>query len=481
MARLSRGAALLLAASAIAALGACRESEPPTKGFPPGAVPPSSSYEVLRGCPAPKGPVEEAPKGDGRIVVTGEPRQRMEGWGASVVTDTPVDPLVNPKGLSLRQVYDLDRRVFRDAGVNLIRVFGPGYGFYEVLAARPAQARDPRLRFMQRVKRYGVRFMFTGAQAPAPFKAGKTLAAGREDDYARYIAGYLRFARDVMKVPFDYAAIANEPDNRRSLLVLTPPQAAAVYRALADELRTQGLATKLVLGDTTGWGTACPYADRLLRDDRVTRGAAAFASHSYFGTSAEARAVSELAAARDLPVWQTEFGTGCAECPDDDSMHGAIRWARQIVAALTKAQATAWFAFRPVADATHGPGDALLVRDAKDPGRPYYASRRFEVFRQYSTAAPPGARRLVVRDSLPETSAVAFGFRGRLSVVVTNASRRPQVASLELGARRGTVSARRTSATQRFAPQPRRSYKGRALRVALPPESVTTYVLEPGR
>ncbi|MGI8595131.1 MAG: hypothetical protein ACR2ML_12345, partial [Solirubrobacteraceae bacterium] len=119
-------------------------------------------------------------------------------------------------------------------------------------------------------------------------------------------------------------------------------------------------------------------------------------------------------------------------------------------AALTKAQATAWFAFRPVADATHGPGDALLVRDAKSPSRPYYASRRFEVFRQYSTAAPPGARRLVVRDSLPETSAVAFGFRGRLSVVVTNASRRPQIASLELGSRRGGVSARRTSATQRF-------------------------------
>ncbi len=80
-------------------------------------------------APSPQGPVEEAPRRDGRIVVTGELRQRMEGWGASVVTDTPVDPLVNPKGLSLRQLYDLDRRVFREARVNLIRVFGPGYGF----------------------------------------------------------------------------------------------------------------------------------------------------------------------------------------------------------------------------------------------------------------------------------------------------------------------------------------------------------------
>ena len=470
--------AVVLAIAALLLACGQRSASAPALGFPSDQVPITSKTKALSGCPVPRWPTEAEGAVPGRIEVTRIARQRMQGWGASVVTDTPVDPLVNPKGLSSTQLDDLDRGIFVDAGIDLVRVFGTGYGYYKLIEARPARADDRRFEFMQRVKRYGVRFMYTGADAPKSQKRGKTLAPGREADYARYVTSYLRFARDVMGVPFDYAAIANEPDNTKSLLVLSPPQSNVVYGALAAQLRRQGLATKLVLGDTTGWGTACPYANWQLHRPDLVGAAAAFATHPYRGTAGQSRAVAELAGEAGVPVWQTEFGTGCAECGDDASMHGAIHWARKIVSALTKAQASAWFAFRPVADITHGPGDALIVRDRSDKRRPYYLTKRFQVFRQYSSAAPAGSQRILVRNGVGGTLAVAFRKGGRLSVVVTNPRTASRQAVLDLGDRSGVLTGRRTDARQSFAPIRPVNYLGKPVRLVLPPESVTTYELE---
>jgi len=479
--RFVRAPTVLAVAVVVAALLlACGQpsASAPALGFPSDQLPITSKTRALSGCPVPRWPIEEEGAAPGRIEVTRIGRQRMQGWGASVVTDTPVDPLVNPAGLSRAQLGDVDRRIFVDAGIDLVRVFGTGYGYYKLIEAQPARADDRRFAFMRRVKRYGVRFMYTGADAPKSQKRGKTLAPRREAAYARYVAGYLRFARDAMGVPFDYAAVANEPDNTKSLLVLSPPQTNVVYGALAAQLRRQGLATKLVLGDTTGWGTACPYANWQLRRPDLVRAAAAFATHPYRGTAGQSRAVAELAGEAGVPVWQTEFGTGCAECGDDPSMHGAIKWARKIAGALTKAQASAWFAFRPVADITHGPGDALIVRDRSNKQRPYYTTKRFDVFRQYSTAAPTGSQRIVVRNGVKGTLTVAFRKGGRLSIVLTNPSTAPKRAAFDLGDRSGVLAGRRTDARQGFAPIPPVNYSGKPVPLVLPPESVTTYELE---
>ncbi len=439
---------------------------------------PSGKFEVQPGCskPATRTPSRDR-RGSDLVSVSGRERQAITGWGASVVSDTFIDPLVDTGGLSPGQIRELDRLVFAEAGIDIVRVFGPGFGRARVSAPARARVRDRSFAFMRRVSSNGVRFMYTGADAPAELKDGRRLLAGGERPLARYVAGYLRFARDAVGVGFDYAAIANEPDNRSSRLTMTPEQSARVYSELANELDRQGMDTQLVLGDTTGWGTACPYASAQLATPDARAGAVAFASHPYFGSGDEARAVGEQARRAGVEVWQTEYGTGCATCPEDDSIHRAIGWSRKIVSDLTKPQVSAWFAFRAVADSTHGPGDALLVRVRGDRRRPFFATRRFYVVRQYTSVAPRGARRLEVGERVPGVLTVAFRTGERVAAVVTNTSRRSRPIRLDLGPRGGRLDVRRTSFRERFAPIAPLAYRGRPLRLVLPPESVTTYAL----
>ena len=98
----------------------------------------------------------------GLVVVTGKKRQRVAGWGASVVTDTYVDPLVEPSGMSPSNLATLDRAVFQEGGVDIVRVFGPGY------------SHTPMDEPLERARATGRRFMFraaalgAGSCSPAP-------------------------------------------------------------------------------------------------------------------------------------------------------------------------------------------------------------------------------------------------------------------------------------------------------------------------
>jgi len=438
------------------------------------ATPPPGKFEVASACPP--APAQRA-SGDGRrLVVTTAPRQRIDGWGVSVVTDTSVDPLADPKTPTV-QLAAWDRLLFRDAGINLIRVFGQGYRKGSPTGARAADVRDGRFALMRRASRDGVRFMYTGAAPPGDIADGNRLRAGSEARYAAYIAGYLRVARDVVGVPFSFAAIGNEPDNRSSLLTMPPEQAAAVYRSLNQRMRVAGLRTRLVLGDTTGWGTACPYARRLLATPGLAPAAAAFATHPYYGTVRQARSLSQLAAASGLPVWQTEFGTGCSDCRDHDSTSEAMVWARKIASALTDGNVSAWFGFRPVADVTHGPGDGLIVRTG-DRVRPYYVSRRYDVFRQFSSVAPPGSRRVDVRGTGRRVPAVAFRSGRRLALVVINQRPRPWSTTLRFPGP-GRLTLVRSSALEHFRRIAVPPMSRNTLDVVLPPRSVSTYLSEP--
>ena len=381
------------------------------------------------------------------VTVTKQTRQTIDGWGASVVGDTVVDPLVVPEGLSADGLARLDRLVFRSAGINLVRVFAPGYGTQLETGDLRPRPDDPRFAFMRRVAPLGVRFMLTGADAPADMKEGKALRHGSESAYAEYLAGVLRVAKDV-GAPFTYAAVANEPDNPAALLTMTPEQTALVYARLAEQVETEDLGVALVLGDNTGWGDTHTYAR------------------------------AELARERDLSVWQTEWGTGCPTCSDERTIDSALDWSRQIATGLVKADASAWFTFRAVADSTHGPGDALIVRQRDHPEEPFYATKRFQVFRQYASAAPPGARRLEIRVDRGSLPAVAFLRGTAVTLVLTNSGSSAESVELDFGRRVGSLSAFRTSATEDFRTLPSRSYEGRPLRNVLPPRSVTSYALE---
>jgi O-glycosyl hydrolase len=453
----------------------------PAQAQAPGQTPapmPGQTPAPPARCPAPAVPAA-VPAPAGRIVVTSDERQTIAGWGASVVTDTYVDPLVDPTTMTVKQVEAMDRALFVDARINLVRVFGPGFGNAKVDVPPAERANDRALAFMRRVAPYGVRFMFTGAKAPPELMTGRRLRFGAEAQYAAWIAGYLRAAR-FLGAPFAFAAAANEPENRASRLQMRPAQSALVYSALASELAANGPQdTKLVLGDTTGWGSACPFAVALTADPALPPAAAAYATHPYFGNLTQARGLAERANSSGLDVWQTEFGTGCATCPDGGGIHEAMTWSQEIAGALDAGRTSAWFAFRGIADSTHGPGDALLVRERRNRKRPFYASKRFHVFRQYSTVAPPGSAVLEVAERLPAVTAAAFRDGDRVSVVVTNTGRAAHPVELDLGSAAGTITPRRTSFREDFRALPKLRYDGAPLRVELPGGSVTTFTLSP--
>jgi O-glycosyl hydrolase len=414
-----------------------------------------------------------------KVLVTGRGAQRMRGWGATVVSGEINDPLAFG-GLSRRQQRRLDRLVFRAAGINIVRVFGPGSGSQRGNAGPPS-AQDRRFKFMQRTRHYGVRFMLTGADAPPSMKSGASLAVGKEAAYARYLASVLRFAKERLRAPFTYSAIGNEPSWRKALLQMTPEQAALVYAKLARKIRRQRLGVKLVVGDDVGWNYTLIQARAVLDAPGVRRAAVAIASHAYAGTASDRRELAALARRSRLAVWQTEFGTGCPTCPDDRTMSSALVWGGNIVESLTEARASAWFAFRPVANATHGPEDALIVRQYDRPDEPFYTTKRFEVFRQYSSAGRPGSRRLLVQASGEATRAVAFRKGRRIAVVLTNAGDQAIEVELDLGPRQGRLAARRTGSHEDFRALPSTAYPGRPVRVSLPAQSVTTFTLRRAR
>lgn len=428
---------------------------------------------------------QHARAGTATLQVTGQPLQRIDGWGATIVTDSPRDPQAEPAGLSRGELGALDRLVFKRAGINLLRINGPGFvtpagpdgvGLASDGEGRPS-ARDGRWALMRRARRFGVRFLFTASNAPASMKRGRFLAHGSERRFARYVADNLSFARR-LGVPFDFVAIGNEIDNsaRFIALRLSAGQAAKVYDALAGEITRRRLPTRLALGDNINWSGAVGYASAALRSPRVGSLASVLASHAYGGDGSRA-AAGHLARARGLSLWMTEWtGARCIDggCGDDPDIGYALRWAEQITRDLSMPGTNAWFLLRPVDDSTHGASSGIIVRTRGDARRPFYRTTRFYVFRQFTSAAPPGARRV---ETLGHVPALAFRFGRRLSVVVTNRGDRGRRVRLRLGPGPGRVAIRRTGATERFERLPDRRYDGRELRLSLPARSVTTVTL----
>jgi hypothetical protein len=156
-------------------------------------------------------------------------------------------------------------------------------------------------------------------------------------------------------------------------------------------------------------------------------------------------------------------------------MKSGLEWSRQIASNLTEAQTSAWFAFRAVADSTHGPGDALVVRQFGRASEPYYTTKRFDVFRHYSNAGPPGSTRLETRVGDDQLSAVAFR-ASAVSLVVTSSSHDPRAVDVDLGPGAGRVEVR-GRLRARALPPPPIEYRGQPLSVTLLSQSVTTFTL----
>jgi O-glycosyl hydrolase len=471
-------AAVALLAAAVVWLSRASDNPPSAPHQP--ATPAAPHGDVVAGSPG-----ADAAATPPRLSVTGKRRQRIQGWGISVLRTGPDEPIVSGQGLSRPQLERLDRLIFRKAGINLVRVFGPNQTGTQPQAGVWSRT-DQRLDFMRRVRRYGVRFMFTGAGAPLSMRDGNSetgvLIHGQERPYARFLARSLEVAERA-GAHFEWAAIGNEPDILRAFWVgIAPDQAAAVYRELARQIRSRGLRTRLVLGDNQGWGRTYEYARREWEHAGVRSLASVVASHDYSGVEPPTvQRVRDFARQRDLSPWMTEWGGGACptgDCPDDPSIGYAIRFASQISYDLSVGWVQAWFPLQAAAPTTHGATAALVVRDYENSSQPYYLSKRYWILRQFTSVARPGAYRYDVQGTPEGIQAVAFRRRGTTGLVVTNPLDAEQQVTIGLGDREGDVAVHRTSATEDFTRLPRRRYGGERLQEVLPAESVTTFRLD---
>jgi O-glycosyl hydrolase len=450
---------------------------PATAGHaPPGHAPPG---------PAPPG---HAPAGGaparGTLRVTSNRRQRMEGFGTAVASDSVVDPWAQTGATNAPQARRVDALMLR-SGIRLVRIFGPGQAPGPA-GVRVWSAADGRLRLMRRLQRRGVRFVFTGQGAPPALVEGGgetgALLRGQEERYAAFLAACLEVAQRA-GTPFEFAAIGNEVDNPGDPGVsLTAGQAATVTRALAGEITRRRLRVRLVLGDTLNWRSTLGYAEAQVRA-LAGRRPAFVASHGY-GADEARPALARFAAARRLPLWMTEWVSACprGDCPDDPTIGFALRWARQINDDLTSGSASAWFMFRGFADSTHGADGAIVVRERSAAGDRFTTTKRHPIVRQFALAAPPGSRRLETRGQLPgDVRALAFSGPRRRSVVLTNLTHSETRVRVLLGSRRGELRGWRTSAAESFRATMRRRVAGGGVNISLAPESVTTLVVRETR
>ncbi len=424
--------------------------------------------------------VGAAPAGGTAIVdlrLTNQRSHPFAGLGTAVGSDGVLDPLARTAGLDKGQVARMDRLLLA-AGVRLVRVSGPGQ------LPGPGRIRvwgrgDGRLRMMRRLAPRGVRFMFTGGGAPPNLIGGGgesgPLADGGERGYARFLAACIEQAAR-QGTPFAFAAVGNEVDNQDPLGVsMTPEQSAAVVVALQGDLRKKNLKTPVVLGDNTSWATTLTYATA--QAAALPRPPGLVASHAYGGDGSRDQ-VASLAQRLRVPLWMTEWIDACprGDCPDDPSIEKALALAEKISLDLTVGRAGAWFLVRAVADSTHGPDGAIIVRDRSNAARPLSTTKRYPVMRQFAVAAPPGSALTTVRGAPPAGLDVAgFSSQRNRGVVLTRRFGNEALrVRLVLGQRDGALRAWRTSADESFRSILTRPSTPRSIDLVLPPFSITT-------
>jgi hypothetical protein len=413
----------------------------------------------------------------GTIRVSARRGQSIDGWGTSLVG--PAEPLIATPSLSRSEVRRLDRLIFEKLDIDLLRIFGPGE---PGTSTQVWSSSSPVIRFMKRVRRYGVRFAFTGGGVPPWMRAGSSprgpLRAGAEKAYARFLARNLEVASRA-GVPFKWAAIGNETDIYGAFwLAMSPRQAAAVYRQLAIQIRRRHLSTRLMLGDNQGWARTLSYARSASSSRRVRRLASIVATHPYSGNDPfNMGRLARFARARGLPVWMTEWSIGCPPCMGDDGeIRTALRFADQIISNLNFGRVRAWFTF-PAFRGEDGSNGAIVAIPPNGDPSAFYATKRFPVIRQFTCAARPGARHYDALVGDRALRAVAFR-RGRTTaLVVTNDTSRRREIAIDMGRRRGTLRTRRTTQQQDFRRLPMRRYRGSELEVRIPALSVTTFRL----
>lgn len=311
-------------------------------------------------------------------------------------------------------------------------------------------------------------------------KNGGRLLVEHRSAYAAYLAEWLAGLRDLHGLTVDVLSLQNEPDAPKAWesCVWTPAELSAfLAEDLIPALAARELRPGLLADERTSWDDhdlavllAAPAAANALTH---------VGAHLYHGSHTRIR---PLAAAREMPVWMTEFYVGdyLFEGPVDETERGLIL-AASMHDVLVLAGARAYFFWWSLAPHDK-PAEGLMIGrftgDARPPFTEWRPAPHSYFVGQYSRHLRPGSVSLAIEGNLPDGLRLSAFQRpdGSLALVAINPSAEPVSLRIDVGSAQ-TFTAERTSKFERLSPLPAvRADEGGIMVVKLTPRSVTTYV-----
>lgn len=339
------------------------------------------------------------------------------------------------------------------------------------------------LNFLREVRNLGVKnfVLFSNSPPPRLTRTGMTsggeqgnsnLKPGAERDLAQYLVKLATQIQHEYSLPHVTLSPINEPQWKwgekwrgQEGCHYTPAEAAAVIRAVIDEVRKQKAKMTVEAPESGDWKSAFQYAEAMFADPVIRQELSHFAIHSYWSNAKDK--IEATAKFRekfpDKKLAMTEY---CEMRHGHDlSIEGGLHLAEVIHDDLTIGDVTTWQWWLAI-----GPGgyrDALIYASPKT--HKVEPTKRLYTLAQYSRHAPPGSVRVAAQTSDPELKSTAFLSPDGTTValVIINPATRP----IEVRLPSIPASATFTDAYHDLAP-----LASTEARATLPAKSVTTFV-----
>ncbi|RIX53868.1 hypothetical protein D3P08_06310 [Paenibacillus nanensis] len=302
-----------------------------------------------------------------------------------------------------------------------------------------------------------------------------------EDEFAKYLVDITElFVKE--GVPVKYLSPINEPQwewkNGQEGCHYEPEQVISLSRKVAQELEARKLPVKLLIAESGAWNdpeyTLTMYK-RIMSDEVLSKHIDAYAVHSYWSSAKDKEIAAEYFSQFEnmLPLHQTEW---CEMLNGNAaSMEAALVLARTIHEDMTILSVSTWEQWLAVAKGDYR--DALVYVNPQT--KQFGTAKRMWSFGNYSKFVKPGYHRIEadIEDSDVLTTAYVSPEGDRAVIVAINPSKQEKPVAFEELEGKKTQVYETSEAHNLDLVKEVNGLEG----YTLPPESVTTFVVQAGK
>jgi hypothetical protein len=371
--------------------------------------------------------------------------------------------------------------------------------------------------FMQAARSRGVQ-QFLGFYNSPPVQLtrnGKAFATNKvtnidSTNYAGFAAQAVKAVQHIKSatgITLDYLSPINEPqwdwsDGGQEGSPYYNREISGVFKAMHTAFKSNGITTKLLVGEAGSHKYMLPGSDRPGKDDQVKAFfqnnpdtylgnlntiSRTIASHSYFTTSPAADAIAlrksvaaQVAGVKGLEFWQSEYcilGDNAGEIDGnkkDTGITAALYVAGVVHKDLVYANAAAWQWW--IAISSYDYKDGLIYVDHKKEDGDYSDSKMLWALGNYSRFVRPGMQRIEAAVN-GNVQVSAFAGKKELVFVLVNNGNEAQQVSL-VNARSGKAAAQPVTTYTTSAAGKLLKGSATAQNTTIPAKSIVTVILQ---